>query len=112
MDVLKSFGADRVDEQVGQPQHELGLGDVLHDDLVRHVHDRTGARIRLVAAVHVAVQQHVFPRHEHVVEDHDGVHFLESRAERVVEMRASVVDALSADESQAGRVLGIEKPKA
>ena len=112
------FDADRVHERAREAEHELGLGDVLDDDLVRHVHDGARARVRLVAALDVAVQEHALPRHEDVVEHDDGVHLLEARAERMIEMRAPVVDALAADESQArgvgrnreaervGRVLG------
>ena len=54
-----------------------------------------------VAAVDVAVQEHVLPRHEDVVENDDGIHLLEARAKRMVEMRAAVVDALAADELEA-----------
>jgi len=32
--------------------------------------------MRRVAALDVAVEQHVLPRHVHVVEHDDGVHFL------------------------------------
>ena len=78
MDVLESLGADGVHQQVRESQHEFRLGDVLHDDLVRHVHDGTGAGVGLIASIDVAVQQNVLPRHEDVVEDHDGVHFLEA----------------------------------
>ena len=56
----------------------------------------------------IAVQQHVFPRNERVVEDEDGVVLVEAGRQRIVERRAH--DARhhlvgsSADELHAGRV--------
>ena len=99
------LGADGAHHQRGEAEHELALGDVLDHHLVRHVDDGAGARVRLVAALDVAIQEDVLPRHEHVVEDHDRVHLLEARAERMIEVRAAVVDALAADEAQARRVV-------
>src|SRR5256885_11507355 len=51
----------------------------------------------------VAVEQHVLPGNQHVVEDHDGVHFVEAMAQRMVLGRCAGGQARAADEAQAGR---------
>ncbi|CAK9133808.1 unnamed protein product, partial [Ilex paraguariensis] len=51
----------------------------------------------------VAVEQHVLPGNQHVVEDHDGIHFVEAMAQRMVLGRCAGGQARAADEAQAGR---------
>ena len=65
-----------------------------------------GARAVVVAQLHVAQQEDALPRHQDVVEEHDGVHLLKAGAEGVVEVRTALVKALAAEELDAGGVAG------
>ena len=55
---------------------------------------------RAVQQADIAVHEHPLPRHFHIVEEHDAVHLLEARAERMVEMRPSEIEAVAAQEAQ------------
>ena len=61
---------------------------------------------RAVQQVDIAIDEHAFPWHFDIVEEHDAIHFLEARAERVVETRAAEVEAVAAEEAQAGGAAG------
>ena len=41
-----------------------------------------------IEQIDIAKQEDALPRHEHVIEEDDGIHLLEARAERMVEVRA------------------------
>src|SRR5215470_11928154 len=60
------------------------------------VRPRTGA----VDEAHVPEQKHPLPWDEDVVEEHDAVHLLEPRAERMIEVRATEVEALATQEPE------------
>jgi hypothetical protein len=62
----------------GQSRHELAFGDVLDHHLVRHMYDGAGAGISLVTAFDIAIQNNIFPGHEHVIEDDYGIHFFKA----------------------------------
>ena len=47
----------------------------------------------------IAVQEHPVPRHFDIVEEHDAVHLLKTRAERLVEMRTAEIEAVTAQET-------------
>ena len=98
--------AECLRHQVRQPQHELAFREVLGGALVRGMGGEMRAHRGVVQPVHLAQQEHALPRHQHVVEEHDAVHLLEARAERMVEMRAADVEAVAAEEAQAGRAAG------
>src|ERR1051326_7902078 len=55
-------------------------------------------RRRIVEELYVAEEENALPRHQHIVEEHDAVHLLEARAERVIEMRAALIEAVAAEE--------------
>ena len=55
---------------------------------------------RRVEPLDVIEQKNPLPRHQDVVEEHNAVHLLEARAQRVVEMRAAEVEAVAAQEFQ------------
>ena len=95
--------AERPSHQERHAQDELALGEVLRRPLVRGVHRRAGGHRGAVDEADVAQHEHPLPRHQHVVEEGDAVHLLEARAERMVEVRASEVEALSTQEAQARR---------
>src|SRR5579872_7371696 len=61
---------------------------------------------RAVQNVDVAVDEHTVPRHFDIVEEYDAVHFLKTRTERMVEMRAAESEAVAAEEAQAGCAAG------
>ena len=82
------FGNERLsvtEQAVAQAAEErvaVGLVDFEaeseHDILAAAPDGGAGAGISLVAACDITVQQHVFPGHEHVVENDNGIHLLEA----------------------------------
>jgi hypothetical protein len=70
---------------------------------MRRVHGGVRGHRGGVDQVDVAQHEHPFPGHEHVVEEDDGIHLLEARSERVIEVRPAEVEALAAQEPQSGR---------
>ena len=103
--MLEDFHAYRVHQKGRQAQQKFGFGNVLDENLMCHMDDRAGSRIGLIAAVDVPVEKDLFPRHENIVEDDDGIHLLESGTERMIIMRSPVIHALAAEEAQAGGVV-------
>ena len=91
-------------QQRGQAEYELGLGRGAGDHLMGHVLQRVGLGVEAVADLGVAEREAALVRHVHVVEDHHRVRLVEPGAERVVEVRAAVVEGLAGDEPQPGRV--------
>ena len=61
-------------------------------------------RVDAVAELRLPDDEAALPGDEDVVEDHDRVDLLEPRRERVVEVAAAEVEALAAEEAEAGRV--------
>ena len=104
--LLLSRRSQRLGHQRRQAQHELALGDVLGDHLVAGVQVAVGGLLQVVAQLHVAQQEHVFPRHEYVVEEGHGIQLLEAGAQRVVEVGLPVVEALAALVAQSRRIVG------
>ena len=99
-------GAQRLHHQVGQSQDELALDDVLGDHLVTRVHVLAGLHRHVVAQVHVAQQEHALPGDQDVVEEGDGVHFLEPRAQGMIEARALQIETFAAQKFQPRRMAG------
>ena len=89
---------------VVRPSMYSVLAVVRADDLVRHVLQGVRGRVEAVAELRVAEREAALVRHVHVVEDHHRVGLVEPRAERVVEVRAAVVERLAGDEREAGGV--------
>ena len=56
-----------------------------------------------VQQIDVAQQEDPLPRHQHIVEEDDAIHLLETRAERMVEMRAAEIEAFAAEEAEPRR---------
>jgi hypothetical protein len=56
----------------------------------------------VVACRHVVDQEHALPRHEHVLEEHDRVHLLETRRKGGVEAGLALVVAVAAEEAHPG----------
>src|SRR5262249_3497943 len=54
----------------------------------------------------VAENENALPRHQYVVEEDDAVHLLEARAQRMVEMRAALIEAVAAEELEARGAAG------
>ena len=67
---------------------------------------RLGGEAVVVAHFDVAQQEHPLPGHQDVVEEDQGIHLLEARPQRVVEGGAAQIEALPADEFQAGGIVG------
>src|SRR5213079_3077919 len=53
---------------------------------------------RRVEPIDVIEQEDALPRHQDIVEEHDAIHLLEARAERMIEMRAPEIKAVAAEE--------------
>ena len=106
-DALLDMGQLRIAECLGHQQchaeHEFGLGEVLDRPLMGRMGGRMCHIGGAVEEVHVAQQEDSFPRHQHIVEEDDAIHLLETRAERVVEMRPPQIEALAAQEFEARR---------
>src|SRR5205807_662981 len=109
--MLKHLRSDRVGQKRGEAEHELALRDVLDDDLVSHVRYRTRSSISLIALDDIPVQKYAFPGYENIVEHDHGIHFLEPRSQRMIEMSPAVVDALAADETQSEGIVGNAESK-
>ncbi len=67
---------------------------------MHHVHDRVGLGEGLVTQTRLAVHEQPLPRHQHVVEDDDGVHFLEPRGQRRVEMALAQIIGIARQQLQ------------
>ena len=90
--------------QAGQPQHEFALDHILGDHLVAGMGVAVGAPGPVVAQVNVAVQENPLPGNQHVVEEDDAVHLLESRCQGMIEVRTAQVEAFPAQKFQSRRV--------
>ena len=64
--------------------------------------ERVGETEQPVAEPDVALQEHAIPRHHDLVEHRDRVHLVEARRQRIVTELAARIEALTADESEAG----------
>ena len=73
-------------------------------NLVAGVCVRLRARGVAVAQFHVAQQEDPLPRHQHVIEEHHRVHFVEPRAQRVVEVGPAEIETFPAQELDSRRV--------
>ena len=95
--------AERLRHQQRDAEHELAFGEVLGGALMRRMRRRVGARAASVEPVDIVEQEHPLPRHQDVVEEHDAIHLLEARAQRMVEMRAAQIEAVAAEEFEPRR---------
>src|SRR5215467_5020187 len=93
--------AQRLRHQQRHAQYEFGLGEVLGGALVRRMRARMRDVGGAVQKIDIAQQKHAFPRHQYVVEEDNAVHLLETRAERMVETGAAIVEAFAAQEFDA-----------
>ena len=96
-------GAEGFHHQGSRSQEKLGFRQDAGNDLVEAVDNPTGAVGQIVAALHIAQQKDALPRHQYIVENHHGVHFLKARAQGMVKGGAAVVKAFPADKAQARR---------
>ncbi len=73
-----------LDQLRREPGQQLELHPEAHQRL--EVRGDVGGRLVELGGhpLHALVDEHVLPRHQHVVEDHGGVHLVEARGERVV----------------------------
>ena len=65
-----------------------------------------GVARHIVAAFRVAQQEHPLPRHEHIIEERQRVHFLETRPQGMVKGGAVEVETFAAEEFQPRRIAG------
>ena len=100
LDVQVLVARRRLRDRRHQADHELGLGQLAAGDLVHHVHDRVGLGEGLIAQARLAVHEQPLPRHQHVVEDHDGVHFLEPRGQRRIEVALAQIVGIARQQLQ------------
>ena len=67
---------------------------------------RVGRGVRdpegIVEQIHIAIEEHSFPGYEDIVEENHTVHLLEPRPQRVIEVGAAVVEAVTTQETQPG----------
>ena len=105
LNVLELVDLGRLRHREGEPHHELGLGQVLGDELVGHRGMRLGTAIDGVAGRDVTIDEHALPRHQHVIEDRHAVGLVVADRERMIEGRAGarLRDARAADEPQPRR---------
>ena len=93
----------RLRHQQCNAQHELGFGEVLGRALMRRMCRGVGDVGGAVQHVDIAEQEDPFPGHQYIIEKDRAVHLLETRAERVVEMRPAEIEALAAQEFEPRR---------
>ncbi len=87
-------------EQRGADQH-VGEGQVALDEGEGRVAMQRGAHEH--RRLRVAMEHHVFPRHQHIVEDDERVDLVEAAGNRIVLQRPAPGETCAADELQAGR---------
>src|SRR5581483_5135521 len=106
-EALHAGGARRLGEQAGD---EIELHGEPRAGLHGEAVDEAGAGIELLQPLHVAVNEHVLPGDEDVVEDEDGVVLVETGGERIIPRRAGggggQLVGRAADQLDAGRVHG------
>ena len=73
---------------------------------MKAVDDPPGARRHIVATLYIPQQEDPFPGHQHIIENHQGVHFFEPRPQRMVESGTTVVKTLPANIAETRRVAG------
>ena len=104
LNVGKLTGAQRLNHQICQTQHEFGLHHLLGHDLVARVNVPVGGEGHVVAKLDVPQQKYTFPGHQHMVEEYQCVHLLKTRAQGVVETGTAQIKAFPAKEAQARSV--------
>ena len=91
-----------------QPGHEIELHRETRASLEAESVEKAGARVEAQNLVGVAVNQHVLPGDQHVVEHENRVVLVETRRQRIVERRAKrcrdLLIGRAAEQFHAGRV--------
>ena len=105
LDVLVHVDLRGAHKGEAERHHELGLGEVLGDKLVRHPRARPGPRVDGVERLHVTVEEDPLPGHLDIVEHDHAVGLVEPARQREIERGAglAVDHGGAANQPHAGR---------
>src|SRR5216683_4158827 len=92
--------AERLCHQERNAQDQFALGEILGRPLMRRMSRSVRLKRSAIHQINVAQKKHTLPRHQHVVEKDDTVHLLEARAEWMVEVGTSQIEAFAAQKSE------------